>query len=87
MRRLAEEKDLKQVFDIYMDESVVHYLGYDSMSLESFRPVYQRLLHDKNFFVYEVSGDIAGFYVLGGSLMSAGAGGSVAIEGRFVDAR
>ncbi len=52
----------KQVFYIYMDESVVHYLGYDPMSLESFRPVYQRLLHDKNFFVYEVSGDIAGFY-------------------------
>lgn len=32
------------------------------------------------------AGDILGFYVLGGSLLSAGSGGSTAIEGRFLDA-
>jgi putative acetyltransferase len=62
MRRLATENDLHQVFAIYMHQDVVPFLGYDPMPLDGFRQVYRDLLQSGCFFVYEVSGRIAGFY-------------------------
>jgi ribosomal protein S18 acetylase RimI-like enzyme len=62
MRRLAKEKDLEQVYSIYMDESVIPFLGYDSMSLDNFRSIYKNLIENEDFFVYEQDQDIVGFY-------------------------
>lgn len=61
-RRLAEERDLRAIFAIYMHKSVVPFLGFDPMPLEGFRPVYQDLLRDQNFFIYEVQDRLGGFY-------------------------
>ena len=62
MRRLATIKDIEQVFEIYMHESVVPYLTYEPMPLDDFRPIYDEMLQRGNFFVYEVNGQIAGMY-------------------------
>lgn len=62
MRRLARESDFKQVFAIYMRDEVIPFLGYDPMPEESFRSIYLDLLSSGCFFVYEVSGEVAGFY-------------------------
>jgi putative acetyltransferase len=62
MRRLAREEDLEPVFRIYMHESVIPFLGHDPMPLDEFRGVYQGLLGSGAFFVYELSGRIAGFF-------------------------
>ena len=61
-RRLAEERDLRAIFAIYMHPSVVPFLGFDPMPLEGFRPIYEDLLRGRNFFVYETSGRLGGFY-------------------------
>jgi putative acetyltransferase len=62
MRRLASETDLEQVFHIYTHESVIPFLGHDPMSLDDFCSVYRDLLGSGAFFVYELSGRIAGFF-------------------------
>lgn len=62
MRRLANDCDLARVFALYMDRAVVPFLGFDPMPLENFRPIFDELLASGAFFVYEVSGEIAGFY-------------------------
>ena len=62
MHRLATDDDLQAIFTIYMHESVVPFLGYDPMPLDKFRSVYAELTREKDFFVYEVNGTIAGFY-------------------------
>lgn len=61
-RRLAEERDLRAIFAIYMHPSVVPFLGFDPMTLEGFRPIYEDLLRGRNFFVYETSRRLGGFY-------------------------
>jgi ribosomal protein S18 acetylase RimI-like enzyme len=62
MRRLAEERDEARVYALYMDESVVPYLGYDPMPPAGFGPVFGELLASGCFFVYELDGELAGFY-------------------------
>ena len=62
MHRLAELSDLKPVFAIYMDATVVPFLGYDPMPIEAFQPIFRELVESRCFFVYEVSGELAGFY-------------------------
>jgi ribosomal protein S18 acetylase RimI-like enzyme len=62
VRRLAELKDLEAVFAIYMDASVIPFLGYDPMPIEAFEPVFRGLVESRCFFVYVVSGQVAGFY-------------------------
>lgn len=62
MRRLATPHDIDAVFAIHMHEAVVPYLTYDPMPLDDFRPVYQALLDTGCFYVWEVDGDVAGFY-------------------------
>ena len=60
--RLAADGDLNTVYDIYMHESVVPFLGYDPLSLDAFRSVYADFRSDDSFFVYEIDGNVAGFY-------------------------
>jgi ribosomal protein S18 acetylase RimI-like enzyme len=62
VRRLAELNDLKSVFSIYMDSKVVPFLGFDPMPIEAFQPIFRELVESRCFFVYEVSGELAGFY-------------------------
>ena len=62
VHRLATDGDLKTVYDIYMHESVVPFLGYDPMSLDTFKSVYTEFRSDNSFFIYEIDGAIAGFY-------------------------
>jgi putative acetyltransferase len=45
-----------------MHDSVVPYLTYDPMPLEEFREIYAGLLRAGKFFIYELSGQVAGFY-------------------------
>ncbi|MBS0450671.1 MAG: GNAT family N-acetyltransferase [Proteobacteria bacterium] len=62
MRRLATPEDIEAVFAIYSHDEVVPFLTYEPMPLEDFRPVYQQLLDSRCFWVWEVDGEIAGFY-------------------------
>lgn len=62
MRRQAEPRDFLRVFDIYMHERVVPFLGHDPMPMESFREVFGDLLKTEAFYVYELSGRVVGFY-------------------------
>jgi ribosomal protein S18 acetylase RimI-like enzyme len=62
MRRLAIEHDLENVFAIYMHGEVIPFLGFDPLSRENFRFIYDDLLQSNCFFVYELAGHVAGFY-------------------------
>ena len=62
MRRLATSEDIDTVFALYMHEKVVPYLGYDPMPRDDFRAVFQGLLDSGGFFIFEVDGQVAGFY-------------------------
>lgn len=62
MRRLARPDDIRHVFSIYSHEKVVPFLTYDPMPFEDFEDVYARLLASGSFFVWEVDGEITGFY-------------------------
>lgn len=62
MHRLATPADIDAVYALYMHEKVVPFLGYDPMPLEGFRPIYRELVDSRCFHVYEVNGQIAGFY-------------------------
>ncbi len=62
MKRLASKNDLEQVYSIYFDELVIPYLGYDPMPIEEFTPIYHSFLDVKNFYVYEKSGGVVGFF-------------------------
>lgn len=62
MRRLATPQDIDPVFAIYAHEKVVPYLTYEPMLRHEFEPVFQDLLGSGCFHVWEVDGEIAGFY-------------------------
>ena len=62
MRRLALPDDIRDVFSIYSHEQVVPFLTYEPMSLADFDGVYADLLASGSFFVWQVDGEIAGFY-------------------------
>jgi putative acetyltransferase len=62
LHRLATPCDFDAVFDLYMHEKVVPYLGYDPMPHDDFRAVFQGLLDSGGFFIFEVDGRLAGFY-------------------------
>jgi putative acetyltransferase len=62
MERLAVATDLDAVFDIYMHESVIPYLGYDPMSREAFGPIFESMVKSESFYVYETGEAIVGFY-------------------------
>ncbi len=62
MRRLVNPADFNRVFDIYMHEAVVPYLGFDPMPREAFSKVFNPLFESGCFYVYEVNGEVMGFY-------------------------
>jgi len=62
MRRLATPRDIRSVFAIYSHEKVVPYLTYEPMAFDDFDSVYQDLLGSRCFYVWEVDGELAGFY-------------------------
>lgn len=61
MLRPSTPADLDAVYSIYMHPDVVPFLGYDPMSLQNFRPVFQELVDCGSFYVFEHDGDVAGF--------------------------
>lgn len=61
MLRLTTPADRDAVYAIYMHPEVVPFLGYEPMSSEDFRPVFQELLDCRSFYVLEREGSVAGF--------------------------
>ena len=61
-RRLARPEDLEPVFAIYAHPKVVPYLTYEPMELASFVPIFEELVRSGCFWIWEVDGEIAGFY-------------------------
>ncbi|WP_417778203.1 GNAT family N-acetyltransferase [Stutzerimonas xanthomarina] len=62
MRRLVVPADYDRVYDIHMHESVVPFLGFDPMPREAFGKVFDPLFESGCFYVYEVDGEVMGFY-------------------------
>ena len=62
MHRLATLDDLDAVYDIYMDEDVVPFLGFDPMPLAEFAPVMADLVATQAFHVVVKNGLVRGFY-------------------------
>lgn len=62
MRRLVSPADFDRVFDIYMHEAVVPFLGFDPMPRESFGKVFDPLFESGCFYVYEIDDEVMGFY-------------------------
>jgi ribosomal protein S18 acetylase RimI-like enzyme len=86
MHRLAELSDLEPVFAIYMDATVVPFLGYDLMPIEAFQPIFRELVESRCFFVCEASGELAGFYKASrhpGRASHVGFLGSLAVAPKF----
>lgn len=61
MLRPATATDQEAVYSIYMHPDIVPFLGYDPMSAEAFRPVFQELLDCGSFYVFERDESVAGF--------------------------
>ncbi len=61
-RRLARPEDLEPVFAIYAHPKVVPYLTYEPMELASFVPIFEELVRSGAFWIWDVDGEIAGFY-------------------------
>jgi ribosomal protein S18 acetylase RimI-like enzyme len=62
VHRLARWTDVDRVYEIYTHPAVIPYLGFDPMSRDDFRSVYQGLLASDAFYVVEVEGTVEGFY-------------------------
>lgn len=62
MRRLATPQDIEAVHAIYSHEEVLPYLSYERMPLSDFVPIYRQLLESGSFFIWEIEGQVAGFY-------------------------
>lgn len=62
MRRLVNPSDFNRVYAIYMHAAVVPYLGFDPMPREAFGKVFDPLLESGCFYVFEVEGEVMGFY-------------------------
>lgn len=62
MRRLANPADFDAVYDIYMHEEVVPFLGFDPMPRDAFGGIFDPLFQSGCFYVYEVEGRVLGFY-------------------------
>lgn len=61
MLRLAKPSDLENVFAIYMHEAVIPYMGYDPMTIESFKSIFNELLNSKCFYLLEIDKKTKGF--------------------------
>ncbi len=62
MRRLAAPSDFDAVYEIYMHEEVIPFLGFDPMDKADFKKVFGDLVASKGFYVVEKDGTVLGFY-------------------------
>lgn len=62
MRRLVIPGDFDRVYDIYMHDTVVPFLGFDPMPRSAFGKVFDPLFESASFYVFEVEGIVQGFY-------------------------
>lgn len=62
MHRLATLQDLDSVYDIYMQEEVIPFLGFDPMPRSDFVKILEELIASRSFFVVERDGRVQGFY-------------------------
>lgn len=62
MRRLVTPADYDRVYDIYMDKTVVPFLGFDPMPRAAFSTVFDPLFESGCFYLYEVDDEVMGFY-------------------------
>ena len=60
MLRPATKKDLEDLYEIFMDESVNPSLSLDFMSLSLFRKEFDNILADGSLMVYETNGVVMG---------------------------
>lgn len=60
MLRLVKPADFKAVYDIYMHERVIPYMGYDTMSIDAFTPIFNELVSSNSFLVFELQSCIKG---------------------------
>ena len=85
MRRLANPQDIEAVHAIYSHEAVLPYLTYERMPLDDFRPIYRQLLDSGSFYVWDIDGEVAGFYKatrLPGRVSHVGQLGTLAVDPR-----
>lgn len=54
--RRAEAADFEGIYSLYMDSEINPYLIFDPMSPDAFRPVFEELLNEREFYVYEEDG-------------------------------
>lgn len=62
IRHLATPADFAAVYTIYMDDSVVPFLGIDPAAPDDFKPVFDGLLATGAFFVAVRDKEVRGFY-------------------------
>lgn len=60
MLRQATIEDLEFVHALYMHETINPYIAYDPMPVAEFEPVYQDLLEQAEFLIYEENGASVG---------------------------
>lgn len=60
--RLATWQDMQSIHSIYMHSAVIPFLTIDPVPIGEFATVYGDLLAGGDFYVYEVEGELAGFY-------------------------
>jgi L-phenylalanine/L-methionine N-acetyltransferase len=62
--RLAETRDLQNVYGLYMHPASNAFLTYDPMPVETFHAVYVSLLAEKNLFVVDLQSELIATYRL-----------------------
>lgn len=62
--RLAQDKDLQSVFELYMEPSANAFLTFDPMSVQEFFPVFKSMLADGNVYVSELGQEIVATFRL-----------------------
>ncbi|HEY0740960.1 MAG TPA: GNAT family protein [Chryseosolibacter sp.] len=62
--RLAQERDLQPVFELYMEPSANAFLTFDPMSIQDFDPTFKSMLADKNLYVSESAEKVIATYRL-----------------------
>ena len=62
--RLAIEKDMDSIYDLYMDEVSNPYLTYDPMNKKDFEKIYHGLLPENTLYVVEVNNQVIASYRL-----------------------
>ena len=62
--RVASDKDLDEVYNLYMDEYANPYLSYDTMSREEFKPRFESILKTQTLYVVEQDENVVATYRL-----------------------